>query len=70
MTTGMSAPPIGTMMSTPSASETSVISQKTIGALGEEEDDDQHDQRDGERDVDDVALRQQDRLAATCGRRA
>ncbi len=32
MTTGMSAPPIGMMSITPSASETSAISQKKAGA--------------------------------------
>ena len=31
MTTGMSAPPIGMMSSTPSASETSAMSQKNAG---------------------------------------
>ena len=32
MTTGMSAPPIGMISSTPSASESSAISQKNTGA--------------------------------------
>ena len=31
MTTGMSAPPIGMMSSTPSASDTSAMSQKKTG---------------------------------------
>ena len=32
MTTGMSAPPIGMMISTPSNSDTTVTSQKNVGA--------------------------------------
>ena len=47
----------------------SVISQKSSALLGTDEaDDDQHDQRHGERDVDDVARRQDDRRAAHAAR--
>ena len=43
MTTGMSAPPIGMMSKTPSASETSVMSQKKRRRLrGVEERDQEH----------------------------
>ena len=63
MTTGMSAPPIGMMSRTPSASDVEGDEPEAQRRLGGVEERDQEHERDAEPAVDEVALGQQDRRA-------
>ena len=60
----MSAPPIGMMMQNAERQREPTMSQKSTGLWSTIEADDEEDQRQPERDVDDVAGGQRDRLAA------
>ena len=64
----MSAPPIGMIMSTPSEKRNAGDQPEIHLALRYEEPVDEEDERRGERNVDDMARRQHDRLAAHASR--